>query len=90
MGEMTVMRYSLKLADGTMGHAYVQGRDKTKVEQAALVDALMQSAAAGKFGRRFWMLVMEAEVQGKATRAAKAAATKVEFFTMARGEDDRP
>ena len=44
----------------------------------------------GRGGRRFWMLVMEAEVQGKATRAAKAAATKVEFFTMARGEDDRP
>jgi len=30
LGEMTVTRCSLKLANGTVGHAYVQGRDKDK------------------------------------------------------------
>ncbi|MEE4189231.1 MAG: phosphonate C-P lyase system protein PhnG [Roseobacter sp.] len=87
LGEMTVTRCALSLASGEVGHAYIQGRRKGDAEAAALVDALMQGSEAGKI-RKAVLDPLESEQRTKkAARAAKAAATKVEFFTMARGED---
>lgn len=87
LGEMTVTRCSVRLASGADGHAYVQGRDKQKATQAALIDALMQTDQAGSVHHAI-IAKLETEMQTrKATRAAKAAATKVDFFTMVRGED---
>ena len=76
LGEMTVTRAALRLECGAVGHAWVQGRDRAKTETAALVDALMQTDAAEALGDRVIAPL----------RAAKAAATQVEFFTMVRGE----
>ena len=78
LGEMTVTRCSLKLADGRVGHAVVQGRDRRKAEVAALCDALMQATVLDP-------LATAARERAR-LRAAKAAATKVDFFTMVRGE----
>ncbi len=87
IGEMTVTRCALTLPDGVVGHAYIQGRRKADAEAAALVDALMQGAAAD-IVRTTVLEPLEAEqTAAKTARAQKAAATKVEFFTMARGED---
>jgi alpha-D-ribose 1-methylphosphonate 5-triphosphate synthase subunit PhnG len=87
LGEMTVTRCALVLEGGAVGHAYVQGRDKRQAEQAALVDALMQGPEAGHL-RAAVLEPLLAEVQARAgLRAAKAAATKVEFFTLVRGDD---
>jgi alpha-D-ribose 1-methylphosphonate 5-triphosphate synthase subunit PhnG len=87
LGEMTVTRCALALEGGAVGHAYVQGRDKRQAEQAALVDALMQGPEAGHL-RAAVLEPLLAEVQARAgLRAAKAAATKVEFFTLVRGDD---
>lgn len=84
---MTVTRCALTLADGTVGHGYVQGRSKTDARAAALVDALMQTEAAPDLQRTVLTpLATEAETAATA-RAAKAAATKVDFFTMVRGDD---
>jgi alpha-D-ribose 1-methylphosphonate 5-triphosphate synthase subunit PhnG len=87
LGEITVTRCALTLETGEVGHAYIQGRRKTDAEAAALVDALMQSDAAGALRVAVLAPLEDEAVRSKATRAAKAAATKVEFFTMARGED---
>lgn len=87
LGEMTVTRCALVLKTGEVGHAYIQGRRKADAEAAALVDALMQSDAADTL-RTGILTPLEAEqAAAKATRAQKAAATKVDFFTMVRGED---
>ncbi|WP_212523435.1 phosphonate C-P lyase system protein PhnG [Actibacterium sp. MT2.3-13A] len=87
LGEMTVTRCALRLEGGAVGHAYVQGRDKAKAEQAALLDALMQTDAAAEVREKV-LEPLAAELEAAAaTRAAKAAATKVAFFTMVRGED---
>lgn len=87
LGEMTVTRCSVRLASGPVGHAWVQGRDKAHARRAAVIDALMQTEAAPDLSARFLApLRAEAEVR-RAARAAKAAGTKVEFFTMVRGED---
>ena len=87
LGEMTVTRCSLVLRDGTVGHGYVQGRSKGKAEAAALIDALMQTDAAADIRARVITPLSQRMQDAKAARAAKAAATKVEFFTLVRGED---
>ncbi|MCE8510103.1 phosphonate C-P lyase system protein PhnG [Ruegeria pomeroyi] len=87
LGEMTVTRCALALSDGTVGHAYVQGRSRAKAEAAALIDALMQTEAAERI-RALVLDPLAAQMTERAeTRAARAAATKVEFFTLVRGED---
>lgn len=87
LGEMTVTRCSVRLACGTVGHAYVQGRDRDHARRAATLDALMQTAAAADLQARVLTPLARAEEDARRIRAAKAAATKVEFFTMVRGED---
>ncbi|RJE82308.1 phosphonate C-P lyase system protein PhnG [Paracoccus onubensis] len=87
LGEMTVTRCSLKLASGEVGHGYVQGRRRDDAQAAALVDALMQTGMAARI-RRDVLDPLSADEQTRRTaRAGKAAQTKVEFFTMVRGED---
>jgi alpha-D-ribose 1-methylphosphonate 5-triphosphate synthase subunit PhnG len=87
LGEMTVTRASVRLATGEVGHAWVQGRDRGHALRAAAVDALMQTPAGPEVAEQV-LMPLEAEVRtARDVRAAKAAGTKVDFFTMARGED---
>ncbi|GGG62251.1 phosphonate metabolism PhnG [Salipiger pallidus] len=86
MGEMTVTRCALRLASGEVGHACVQGRDKAHAERAALVDALMQGASAPQLRETVLEPLEREETARREARAAKAAATKVDFFTMVRGD----
>ena len=87
LGEMTVTRCALRLHTGEVGHAYIQGRRKPDAEAAAVVDALMQGPAAGDIRAGVLLPLRDEQSSAKAYRAAKAAATKVDFFTMVRGED---
>lgn len=87
LGEMTVTRCSVRLATGEVGHGYVQGRDKSQAKQAALTDALMQTADAEEIDASIISPLRQASEQHRQKRDAKAAATKVDFFTMVRGED---
>jgi alpha-D-ribose 1-methylphosphonate 5-triphosphate synthase subunit PhnG len=87
LGEMTVTRCALALEGGAIGHAYVQGRDKRQAEQAALVDALMQGPEAGRVRAGLLEPLAAQMLAREGARAAKAAATKVEFFTLVRGDD---
>jgi len=86
LGEMSVTRCSVRLATGEVGHAHVQGRDKTHATQAAIVDAMMQGDAAVTLQPVLDRLASD-EAETRRSRAEKAAATKVEFFTLVRGED---
>lgn len=87
LGEMTMTRCSVRLTCGTVGHAWVQGRDKGHARRAAVLDALLQTAAADDLSARVLTPLQAEALQARAIRAAKAAATKVDFFTMVRGED---
>ncbi|MCR8725036.1 phosphonate C-P lyase system protein PhnG [Frigidibacter sp. ROC022] len=87
LGEMTVTRCSLRLASGAVGHAQVQGRNKGHALRAAALDALMQGPEAERLRRQVLDPLAAEEAARRANRAAKAAATKVDFFTMVRGED---
>jgi alpha-D-ribose 1-methylphosphonate 5-triphosphate synthase subunit PhnG len=87
LGEMTVTRCALRLSDGAVGHAYIKGRRKACAEAAALVDALCEAGQEAAMQEAV-LTPLAAEMEAaRNTRAAKAAATKVDFFTMVRGED---
>jgi alpha-D-ribose 1-methylphosphonate 5-triphosphate synthase subunit PhnG len=83
LGEVTVTRCSVSLADGRIGHAYVAGRDLRQAELAAVLDAALQDPAARP---ALLETVIEplaaAQAAEAAAVAAKAAATRVQFFTM--------
>lgn len=86
LGEMTVTRAALRLECGTAGHAWVQGRGADHARIAALADALLQTGAAPQLRAALLAPLAQVETDRRATRARKAAATRVEFFTMVRGE----
>jgi len=83
LGEMTVTRCSVRLADGLVGHAYVAGRDERRAELAAVTDAMMQDPGRAR-GLRLAVIdpLAERQAERREARAEKAAATKVEFFSM--------
>lgn len=87
LGEMTITRCALTLGTGEVGHAYIKGRNKADAQAAALVDALMQTDKAEVLRAQVIEPLEAEQAEAKAARAAKAAATKVDFFTMVRGED---
>jgi len=87
LGEMTVTRASIRLGDGTTGHAYVQGRDRGHATRAAILDALMQTDRADDIRATVLDPLAAEEASRRGARAARAAATRVEFFTLVRGED---
>lgn len=87
LGEMTVTRCALRLETGETGHAYVPGRDRRHAEIAALCDALLQNPDTADAVAEQVLAPIEAALEEAAeATAARAAATRVDFFTMARGE----
>jgi alpha-D-ribose 1-methylphosphonate 5-triphosphate synthase subunit PhnG len=87
-GEATVTRATVRLATGEVGHAYALGRDREKARISATIDALWQRAdmRAAVEDRIIAPLAAKA-VQADVQRRAETAATRVDFFTMVRGED---
>jgi len=86
LGEMTLTRAAVRLASGETGLSYVAGRDRRHAEIAAAIDAMMQSPdlrprVEGRWSRASTRRSGIAAPWG----ARKAAATKVEFFTMVTG-----
>ena len=83
MGEMTVSRCTVRTKTGLTGHAYVAGRDLRQAELAALLDATLQDPAhVGLLDTVVAPLARRQALRRDAV-AAKAAATRVQFFTMA-------
>lgn len=87
LGEATLTRASVRLDDGTVGHGQALGTDGAKARLAAIFDALFQQPA-----RRAEVAALldavAARIAGEdAEKARQTAATRVDFFTMVRGED---
>ena len=88
LGEMTVTRCSVQLETGEIGHGYIQGREKEAAEKVAVLDAIMQGTRRHEVESLVIAPLTKLYHQGKEANLKKAAATKVEFFTMARGESE--
>ena len=90
LGEMTVTRCTLRVEGGAVGFGYVQGRDCFHAELAAVFDALMQAPERHNEIEHEVIAPIEALLaERRKNRSRKANATKVEFFTMVRGDDVR-
>lgn len=88
LGEMPVTRCSVRSAAGHVGHGYVQGRDKIHAELSAKLDAALQDVERRQALMETVIEPLAADLaERKRTIEAKAAATKVDFFTMVRGEN---
>jgi alpha-D-ribose 1-methylphosphonate 5-triphosphate synthase subunit PhnG len=88
LGEMTVTRCTVQLDDGTLGHAWVGGRDLRHAELAAAFDAFLQDPArTAALGEAVIEPLARAQAERRQAATARAEASRVEFFTMVRGED---
>jgi alpha-D-ribose 1-methylphosphonate 5-triphosphate synthase subunit PhnG len=87
LGEATVSRAAIRLASGEVGFGYTLGRDGEKARLIALCDALVQSRDFGASVERDVIAPLREQlVAERKQAAAETAATKVDFYTMVRGE----
>ena len=91
LGEASVTSATVRLATGEVGSSMILGRDADKARAAAHLDALWQ--------RDEWRARIEAEIvepaiaadeRARARLAEETQATRVDFFTMVRGEEQQP
>ena len=87
LGEATVSRAAVRLASGEIGFGYALGRDRHKAEMIALCDALIQNADhASAIESKVLAPLRAAAASERKRKAEETAATRVDFYTMVRGE----
>ncbi|MEL6168073.1 MAG: phosphonate C-P lyase system protein PhnG [Pseudomonadota bacterium] len=87
LGQVAVTRATAERG-GRLGIGYIMGHDPERAERMALADLALQEAPEALMAA---LVEPEARRQAdvRATRAKKAAATRVEFFTIARQSSAR-
>lgn len=89
LGEVTVTRAVVSLPSGISGYSYCMGRDRKKAELAALFDAIWQDNGSRDKVESDVLAPLKNEHLARSEKIrAETAATKVDFFTMVRGEDE--
>jgi len=87
LGEATVSRAAVRLASGEVGFGYTLGRDREKARMIALCDALVQSNEFADALEANVLAPLRAAMDSRRNRkAAETAATRVDFYTLVRGE----
>jgi alpha-D-ribose 1-methylphosphonate 5-triphosphate synthase subunit PhnG len=90
VGEATVTRACIQLATGETGHSYLLGRHEKKARLAAILDAAGQRAEfAAQIEEHLIRPVSQRVAAQTAQRQCETEATRVNFFTLVRGEDAR-
>ena len=87
-GDATLTRATVRLTDGTLGYSWVLGRDKQHAERCALIDALMQQTRHFQNLSETLIAPLDADRMARiAARQAEVNASRVDFFTMVRGDN---
>src|SRR6202048_3730803 len=87
LGEATVSRAAVRLATGEVGFGYTLGRDQDKARMIALCDALIQTSDHADGVEAQVLAPLRARLMSeRSRRAAETAATRVDFYTLVRGE----
>ena len=88
IGEATITRCTLRTADGMVGVGTVRGRSARHAEMIALCDAMLQQPSHAAMVRTEVMdALAQAEQERHARDAANTAGSRVDFYTLVRGED---
>lgn len=87
LGEVTVTRATCRLENGLIGHAHALGTGKEKARLAAIFDALAQAKDAPPQVEALFSTIEARLIAEESRTDEQTAATKVNFFTMVRGED---
>ncbi len=88
LGEASVSRAAVRLASGEVGFGYTLGRDGEKARLIALCDALIQSEHfMHDVEKKIVAPLRQEQAAARACHAAQTAATRVDFYTLVRGED---
>jgi alpha-D-ribose 1-methylphosphonate 5-triphosphate synthase subunit PhnG len=88
LGEVTVTRCVVRLESGETGSGYSLGRNKQKALQSALIDALWQQPEMkARIEAEVIAPLSEAQQAARETVREETEATKVNFFTMVRGDN---
>ncbi|PSV29244.1 phosphonate C-P lyase system protein PhnG [Photobacterium sp. GB-72] len=88
IGDVTMTRTVIQLDSGELGYSYITGRDKSHSEIAAVIDALMQTSMQSDLHHRLINPLNADIAKQEQYRAQQVSASKVDFFTMVRGEDE--
>jgi alpha-D-ribose 1-methylphosphonate 5-triphosphate synthase subunit PhnG len=87
LGEATVARAAVRLSTGEVGFGYTLGRDRRKARMIALCDALIQSNEFAEAVEAEVIAPLRTQMISERDRsAAETAATRVDFYTLVRGE----
>jgi alpha-D-ribose 1-methylphosphonate 5-triphosphate synthase subunit PhnG len=87
LGEATVSRAAVRLSSGETGFGYALGRDQQKARMIALCDALIQTAGHAETVEAQVLAPLRGALNSERNRrAAETAATRVDFYTLVRGE----
>jgi alpha-D-ribose 1-methylphosphonate 5-triphosphate synthase subunit PhnG len=87
LGEATVSRAAVRFASGEVGFGYTLGRDGQKARMIALCDALVQSSEFADAVEAEVLAPLRAAMISEQNRKAReTAATRVDFYTLVRGE----
>lgn len=88
LGEATVSRATVRLDNGLVGHGHVLGANLKRAKLAAVFDALWQDPGHREIVEAQLLQPVEARIaEEKRKKSEEVAATRVDFFTMVRGED---
>ena len=88
-GEMTMTKCIVELEAGTEGHAYIAGSDAAHAEMAAVMDALLQEKDSRDRIMSDIIIPLQQDLRDRKQKTqSKVAATRVDFFTLVRGEDE--
>ena len=80
-------RAAVRLASGEVGFGYVLGRDGEKARLIALCDALLQSGdLTDELEQKVIAPLRQEREAARGQQAAATAATRVDFYTLVRGE----
>lgn len=88
LGDATLTRAVIQLECGTYGYSYLLGRDKLHAERCALIDALLQKREHTPHLLENLINPLAALQQERhQQRAQEIAASRVDFFTLVRGDN---
>jgi phosphonate C-P lyase system protein PhnG len=87
-GDATLTRAAVRLSNGTLGYSWVLGRNKQHAERCALIDALLQQTAHFHTLTETLIAPLDADRMARiAARQAEVNASRVDFFTLVRGDN---